>query len=235
MAAQAATDSAADFEDPSPTTLDVHLDTTSRNVLQPRVSTSRTSVNFISSPGDFLSSPFSSVTTGQQNIGIDHSKSLTLRGVISRSSFDPWNAVQATGAPDKPVNRRTKTKASSALPIKRNLEASSDISGQTSFLDSGIDLTQFSQHDTASQASVPVMDLAQFPYPGMAPSQPQPQDVVPAPGPDEPEGDQEDVVVQPQRTRKPQTKAHNAAELRCNYCGIDSKTPSDAKSVNLSC
>lgn len=228
VAAQSVVDSTADLEEPSSAVLDMQFDTTSGNIPLAQTPNSRTFENFVSSSGDFNSSPLQIVTDGKQNIGVEHRTPLTLRSVISRSYPAPWTSLAATGAPAKPANQRTKGD-SSAAPVNQAIDTSSDDSEQTSFLDSGIDVTQYSQHDTASQFSASVMDPAQYSFPNMLPSQP--QDVVLEQQPDDPQTNLVNGSVQPQSSRRGQNRSHNPVNLTCGECGVTSKTPSDARSV----
>ena len=201
-----------------------------RSIPQPCPPPTRQYVTFASSPGDYTSADFNfdlsrNFATGLQNFQIDHRQSLAFRSGNSRSSPEPWTSLEATGVtPD----HKTKGKAAAVIRTpNRNIESFSDASGQTSFLDSAIGLTGPSQHDTASQTSTPIMDMAQYQYPSMLPSQP--EEVVPLDQLEDEDIDPEVDTIERQTARKGQPKVHNLTELTCEFCPIISKTPSDAK------
>ena len=237
MAAQHAADPAADFDELSSSILDMQSDAIPRSIPQPCPPPTRQSVTFASSPGDFTSAPDfdfdlpGNFATGQQNFQIDHRQSLDFRSGNSRSSPEPWTSLEATG-----VNPDHKTKDKAAAVIRtpnRNIETFSDASGQTSFLDSAIGLAGPSQHDTASQTSISITDMAQYPYPGMLPSQP--EEVVPLNQLEDEDINPEAHTIEGPPARKGQPKVHNPIELTCEFegCGHLSKTPSDAKYDSL--
>ena len=207
-----------------------------RSIPQSRLPPTRQPVIFAPSSGDFTSAlDFNfdlsrNFVPGQQNFQIDHRQSLAFRSGNSRSSPEPWTPLGAAGIPADASDHRTKGKAPAVFRTpNRNIDTSSDASGQVSFLDSGIGLTGASQHDTASQNSTPLTDMAQYSYPGMLPSQP--EEVVPLNQTEEQQFGQETDTAEGQSARKGQSKAHNLTELTCQYCQSISKTPSDAKYV----